>query len=183
MNRIAIILALLSAFAGHVMAADCNAKAEKTWSPDPKLNFTVEALTTGKSCDMAVALLIVRNEISAPVYTFVAPVEQVAMLAKDHRTSGQTMEQALAEWIGLDGSRRKPDFLLAWPEAQTEAPMKQGEEFPFTVSDQIGRDDYEEARKSGKFLFCFVAGMESEVCLSARDADTVTEMGYQSFPG
>lgn len=163
--------------------ADCAARAEAKWAASSKLSFTIEAITTGKTCETAVALLIIRNAKGTPLHTFVAPTESVAMLAKDHRTGGETMAKALKEWISLDSNTRAADFLMPWPQGSNEPPVKQGEEFPFTVNSEISRETYEDARKSGHKLFCFVQGMESEGCVSAEDADTVNEIGIQQFPG
>lgn len=182
MKRMLLGCMMLLASAG-LAKADCKASATHVWQASKVLRFTIEAVTTGKSCDTAVALLIVRNDKDVPLYTFVAPTENVAMLAKDHRTGGQTMQQAVTEWISLESNFRKPDFLMPWPKGSDSPPVKEGEEFAFMVSDQISRDTYEAGRSSGNTLYCFVQGIESEACLSAADSETVTQIGYQPFPG
>lgn len=157
----------------------CTASAAQRWTPLSGVYFSIEATTSGPTCESAVATIIVRYAEAQLLYTEAFPAAHVMTLASAR--DADAMQRALAEWIdpASNTTMQTTGALPDWP-ANADGP--QSGEFPFYVADGWDREAYMAARAANTPMFCFVQGMESMACLVSRN-ETFEKIGVQSFPG
>lgn len=163
----------------HAIESACTASATQRWTPLSGVYFTIEASTSGPSCDQAVATIVVRYTETQLLYAEAFPAAHVMTLAAARDVNA--MQAALAEWINPENNTtmQTTGALPDWP-AGAEAPASG--EFPFYVEEGWDREAYMAQRAANVPMFCFVQGMESMACLASRN-ERFEKIGVQAFPG
>jgi hypothetical protein len=157
-------------------ASGCAAAARSTWVAAEGNAFSAEAYTSGPTCQLAVATIVVRAAEGAAIMVEAAPTQHLFGL-NEAKESGE-MEAKLAEWLDQKSSPfATSDKLPAWAKG---AEQPAAGEFPFYPD--VDRDGYEQIRAAKAPLFCFVQGMESQACYALRDGQ-FDRVGVQTFPG
>lgn len=184
MSRLAAAFCLSVAAVGLPQVAsanpgDCNAQASAPWAAAGS-GYQAEALTHGKTCDMSVAVIIVRGPDGTPIFVSAHNARDVMVLAG--MASAADMEAALKVWIDQsDGVLSTTGKLPEWAQGQDQPSLG---EFPFMPEPEIDRETYATIRADNTPLFCFVQGMESVACAVLVPADGVMyKVGLQLFPG
>jgi len=175
MMRVLILAAALALAAcvqetTTVASSGCAASASGEWE-----GMTVEATTSGPTCALAAATLVVRDANSI-AYIEAAPAAQIMTLA--NKADSTAMQAALTDWVSSAGAATSTS-LPEWP-AGAQYPRRG--EFDFYPSEELDRDGYQRLRERNVPIFCYVQGMESENCLTMEN-DIVTSAGIQTFPG
>lgn len=164
------------AASGAAIAAEegCAALARGEW-PVGATALKLEARAFGAACENATAVLVVSND-QGPVYQAAFGTPWVFGLAG--AMTPDAMTSALNEWLAQRGARSTSQLPPWAPGA--EAP--EAGEFPFMPSEWMDQATYETLRAANLPVFCFAQGLESALCLVARDG-LIEEIGVQTFPG
>ena len=156
--------------------AGCAARAEATWLAGSK-ELTITAIADGKTCERAVATIVVRAADGQMLLANSYQTDQVMVLAD--QSTPDALAEALTQWIDPKASTmRTTGDLPAWPKGQPHPPG----EFPFYPAAGLARGNYEALRAAKLAMFCYVQGIESLACEALQDGALV-KVGVQSFPG
>ena len=163
------------AASGAAIAAEegCAALARAEW-PVGATPLRVEARAFGDACDNATAVLVVSGE-QGPMYQAAFATPWVFGLAE--AGTSEAMTAALSEWISQRGARSTGELPRWFPGGETPEA-----EFPFYPAEGLDQAGYEELRAANLPMLCFPQGLESALCVVARDT-VIEEIGYQTFPG
>jgi len=172
------MLALLAFELPAEAAGGCSANASAVWRPTAGKAYRTEAFSSGPSCTLAVATLVVRGPDGRALWVDSAPVEHL-MTFVDVKTP-QQMGRALGEWLMQSHTFRSTGELPEWKKG-ADAPASG--EFAFYPEAGIDRDLYEQTRAEKQPVFCYVQGMESMACVGLSKDGQMTKIGVQTFPG
>lgn len=168
------------AFASPAEVLNCDLHVEKTWidSETPLRRYTSEAVTSGPTCQTAVATLIVRAREGSPLFVWAGPTQQIFGLKDAQDTTAMTV--SLKDWIDqANSSIKTTGDLPAWE--TTEGQPKRAE-FPFMPDEGLDAKTYEDLRQQKLDVFCFPQGGESLACAMLKDGQ-MQSIGLQLFPG
>lgn len=171
---VAVVVAALGACQrGAENASACAASARAEWN-----GLSVESMAEGEDCASAQATLTIKDAAGAALFSETHVAANLMSLAQ--AGDAAAMQTALADWINSSNDTMATSGALPdWP-AAAEAP--ESGEFPFYPEEGLSRDRYLTIRAADAPLFCFVQGMESQVCLVLQDG-ALTKVGVQLFPG
>lgn len=161
-------------------AAGCNAHAEAPWieQETPPRRYSAEATSLGKTCDNAVALVVIRAREGSPIYTWSGRARDIFGLKDASDAAG--MKAGLADWIDQTNSTiRTTADLPSWEKTDGQA---EREEFPFHPAAGLDKAGWDDLRKAKLDVFCFPQGAESLACAALRDGE-MDDIGLQQFPG
>jgi hypothetical protein len=166
--------------AGAPVAAGCDARAQRAWTPDPPQSFSTEAITFGPDCAKAVVTLVVRSADGQPILAWAARTQDIFGLYD--AADATAMKSALADWMDqANSSLGTASELPAWTQGRN-APGPEGEEFPFHPESWLDQPAFEQIRKENAPLFAFAQGRESLAVYLLRDGQ-LEPIGLQQFPG
>ena len=180
--KMLITAMLLSAMPVSLVHAGsgCSAKAKQIWALSVTQKLSVEALSDGPSCSLAVVMLVIRNSKGEPLWIESNKASGVFTFTQANPANTKAMTEALKEWIMKDDRLQQAGALPDW---KPGADAPEASEFPFYTDEGITRDDYLNMRNAKLPMFCYVAGIESEACLVLNKDGTIVKVGSQSFPG
>jgi hypothetical protein len=156
----------------------CNSEVTSDWAATESLRFKVEAQTMGETCEHAVAVMVVRAQDGAPLFSVAQPAAHTFGLSGAKTAS--EMRLALRDWVRQDGIPRTGKELPEWP-AGAESPGA-GQEFPFMAETWLDQSTYEAIRAEDAPIFTYPQGMESQAVLVLKDGQ-LERIGIQTFPG
>lgn len=159
-------------------AQGCTASASIVWKADVTRTYRAEAFSSGPTCLLAVATLVVRAPGGKAIWADARAADTVMTLARLRTRSKMT--RALGEWLAQDDQFKSTANLPEWKKG-ADAPSSG--EFPFYPEDGTDRDAYEKLRTERQPMFCYVQGMESMACLGLAKDGSLNKIGVQLFPG
>jgi hypothetical protein len=166
-------------------SASCNHTVSKPWASAKKYGLMLNAHAVGEKCGATAVVLYVTNTRGETVWVSAYTANTVAVFSGDEAKPEKGLKAALEQWltIGQESKIKRASDLPDWPEGASGI-LPPGAEFGYVPDEEtLGRDFYLEQRKAGAPLFCFVTGMESETCIIATGAKSVTAFGGTRFPG
>lgn len=158
---------------------DCTAKATRAWMPSGDragggLTFTIEASSSGPTCDEAVATLTLRDNDGEPDFTADTQANDVPSLSGPDTAAD--MAAALRDWIAGE----EDDITSALPDWPDDAPAPDASDGAFDPAAGIDRNDYTSVREQGYPLFCF-ATQPGRRCIYW-DGQTFQDIGLRHPP-
>ena len=176
------VLGLVAAFAmglvfllrpGPALAGDCALSVEQSWLGE----LAATAIASGE-CSAATIDLVVRNGVDEVVWS--ESYQSVDLMGFEDIADPDAMRMAMQDWLAY-ADAGSSDRLPEWPQG---ADQPDAGEFPFYVTEDLSRQDYEELRTGGYPMICYIQGRESTLCLvSHPDVNALISVGAQSFPG
>ena len=165
--------------ASNTAAGQCDVRTSKAWTVAANQTLSVEAMSSGSSCKVAVVTIAIRAPSGEPVW--VESHIGAQLMGFQDVTTSAAMTKALGQWISQsDATMASTDKLPDWP-AGAAAP--QAGEFPFYPGDGFDRDAYMKLRGAKQPMLCYVQGMESMACVANSSDGGITKVGVQTFPG
>lgn len=156
----------------------CRAETSAIWTT-PVGPMSVQASTSGPTCDQSVASLVIRSGAGDALYAAIYPVN--TLFGFEQVASSEAMQAALAAWIEPGGSPMRTSTDL--PPWRPDAEQPESGEFPFYPSEQYAEPTaYEQLRAQALPIYCYPQGRESLSCLVLREQSLET-VGLQTFPG
>jgi hypothetical protein len=181
------ILTLIGAVIWLAQSASsaCNHSVSKPWASAKKYGLVLNAYSVGEKCGSTAVVLSVTSRSGETLWVSAYTADTVAVFARDGARSEKGLNAALKDWItiGQESKMKRVSDLPDWL-AGASGVLSQGAEFGYVPDEEtLSREFYLEQRNAGAPLFCFVTGMESETCIIATDAKSVTAFGGTRFPG
>jgi hypothetical protein len=139
--------------------------------------LSVEAFANGPTCAKAVAVYVIRSPNGAVLHQESYIGENNAVTSEG--TTPALMRDALTRWTAYRNNDSFYDRLPNWP-VNAQAPEQR--EFGFLPDERWSREDYLAIKAARPPSICYVAGIESLVCLIFRNGQLET-FGVQPFPG
>ncbi len=162
-------------------SADCASSAQTTW-PSAGKSYAIEAHAFGKTCDHAVAVVVIRGPRGQALWQDAFAANTLAPLVGT--SDAAAMTTALADWISQKNVMYQTTADLPPWQAGADQPMNG--EFPFIPNPENSDtpQTWEKLRNSKTPVVCYVQGMESMGCfMLEKKAGTLTRIGTQLFPG
>jgi hypothetical protein len=166
-------------------SAACSHSVSKPWASAKKYGLVLNAYSVGEKCGSTAVVLSVTSRSGETLWVSAYTADTVAVFARDGARSEKGLKAALKDWItiGQESKMKRVSDLPDWL-AGASGVLPPGAEFGYVPDEEtLSREFYLEQRNAGAPLFCFVTGMESETCIIATDAKSVTAFGGTRFPG